>query len=51
MREKGAVETVLQLVEKAEVLTEGYRPGVALERLGLGPISAWNATRGWSMAA
>ena len=28
LREKGAVETVLQLVEKAEVVTEGYRPGV-----------------------
>jgi alpha-methylacyl-CoA racemase len=29
-------ETVLRLVEKADVLLEGYRPGVA-ERLGLGP--------------
>jgi alpha-methylacyl-CoA racemase len=36
LREQGAVETVLQLLEKAEVLTEGYRPGV-MERLGLGP--------------
>jgi alpha-methylacyl-CoA racemase len=36
LREKGAAELVLQLVEKAEVLTEGYRPGV-MERLGLGP--------------
>src|SRR4051812_2311214 len=31
-----AVETVLELVEKADVLVEGMRPGVA-ERLGLGP--------------
>ncbi|HEY0938522.1 MAG TPA: CaiB/BaiF CoA-transferase family protein [Steroidobacter sp.] len=29
-------ETLLQLVERAEVLFEGYRPGVA-ERLGFGP--------------
>lgn len=31
-----AIETVLTLVESADVLTEGMRPGVA-ERLGLGP--------------
>lgn len=30
------VETVLKLVEKADGLIEGYRPGV-MERLGLGP--------------
>jgi alpha-methylacyl-CoA racemase len=30
------VETVLRLVEGADVLTEGFRPGV-MERLGLGP--------------
>jgi len=36
LREQGAVETVLQLIERAEVLTEGYRPGV-MERFGLGP--------------
>jgi len=30
------VETVLRLVEKADALTEGFRPGV-MERLGLGP--------------
>lgn len=31
-----AVEVVLQLLEHADVIVEGYRPGVA-ERLGLGP--------------
>src|SRR3984957_14460241 len=36
LRETDAVETALALVEKAEVLTEGYRPGV-MARLGLGP--------------
>jgi alpha-methylacyl-CoA racemase len=36
LRENGAAEILLQLVEKADVLTEGYRPGV-MERLGLGP--------------
>jgi alpha-methylacyl-CoA racemase len=30
-------ETVLKLVEKADALIEGYRPGVT-ERLGLGPV-------------
>lgn len=30
------VETVLQLVESADILLEGFRPGV-MERLGLGP--------------
>jgi len=33
------VETVLQLIEKADVLIEGFRPGVT-ERLGLGPDTA-----------
>jgi alpha-methylacyl-CoA racemase len=30
------VDTVLKLIENADVLTEGYRPGV-MEKLGLGP--------------
>lgn len=36
LKDPQAVETVLQLVEQADVLVEGFRPGVT-ERLGLGP--------------
>lgn len=36
LKKPGATETVLQLVEKADGLIEGFRPGV-MERLGLGP--------------
>ncbi|GAB3198670.1 CaiB/BaiF CoA-transferase family protein [Nocardioides hungaricus] len=36
LKNEAAVETVLQLVETADVLVEGMRPGVA-ERLGFGP--------------
>ena len=36
LKQPEAVETVLRLVEGADVLVEGMRPGV-LERLGLGP--------------
>lgn len=36
LKEPDAVRTVLNLVEQADVLIEGMRPGVA-ERLGLGP--------------
>ena len=36
LKHPDGVEAVLRLVEHAEVLVEGYRPGVA-ERLGLGP--------------
>ena len=36
LRNPDAVEAVLKLVETADVLTEGYRPGV-VERLGIGP--------------
>lgn len=35
-----AVATVLDLVERADVLVEGMRPG-AVERLGLGPEDCW----------
>ena len=36
LKAAGAADLVLQLVEHADVLVEGYRPGVA-ERLGIGP--------------
>ncbi|HLU73470.1 MAG TPA: CaiB/BaiF CoA-transferase family protein [Nonomuraea sp.] len=36
LKKPEAVETVLAMVSQADVLIEGYRPGVA-ERLGLGP--------------
>lgn len=36
LKNPDGVETVLKLVEKADVIMEGFRPGVT-ERLGLGP--------------
>jgi alpha-methylacyl-CoA racemase len=36
LKKPGAVETVLKMVENADMLVEGFRPGV-MERLGLGP--------------
>jgi len=36
LKKSQGVETVLKLVEKADALQEGYRPGV-MEKLGLGP--------------
>ncbi|MFI8826334.1 CaiB/BaiF CoA transferase family protein [Streptomyces sp. NPDC053431] len=36
LKADGGRDTVLDLVERADVLVEGYRPGVA-ERLGVGP--------------
>jgi alpha-methylacyl-CoA racemase len=36
LKKPGATEAVLALVEKADALIEGFRPGV-MERLGLGP--------------
>jgi alpha-methylacyl-CoA racemase len=36
LKNAAAVDVVLRLVDRADVLIEGYRPGVA-ERLGLGP--------------
>ena len=40
LRKPGAAEVVLKLVERADVLIEGNRPGVA-ERLGVGPEAVW----------
>lgn len=39
LQDPAAVTRVLALVDKADVLIEGFRPGVA-ERLGLGPLVA-----------
>ena len=36
LKNSAGVETLLRLVEKADILIEGFRPGV-MERLGLGP--------------
>ncbi len=36
LKKPEAIETALRLIEQADVLVEGYRPGV-MERLGLGP--------------
>ncbi|WP_298720927.1 CaiB/BaiF CoA-transferase family protein [uncultured Ferrovibrio sp.] len=36
LKDPKAIELMLQLVEKADVILEGFRPGV-MERLGLGP--------------
>ncbi len=36
LKDQGAVEVLLRLTEEADVLVEGFRPGVA-ERLGFGP--------------
>ncbi len=36
LKKPGATETVLQLIEQADVLIEGFRPSV-MEQLGLGP--------------
>jgi alpha-methylacyl-CoA racemase len=36
LKKAGAADTVLQLIDRADALIEGFRPGV-MERLGLGP--------------
>jgi alpha-methylacyl-CoA racemase len=40
LKHPDAVGTVLHLVERADVLVEGMRPGAA-ERLGIGPDACW----------
>ncbi len=39
LKNKGSIELCLQLFERAELVFEGFRPGV-MERLGLGPDAA-----------
>ncbi|MCV7102741.1 CaiB/BaiF CoA transferase family protein [Mycobacterium palustre] len=41
LRDSDGVRTVLSMAAKADVLLEGFRPGVT-ERLGLGPADCWN---------
>lgn len=36
LKAPGAIDTALELIEQADAIIEGYRPGV-MERLGLGP--------------
>jgi alpha-methylacyl-CoA racemase len=64
LKKPAAVETVLTLVEGADVLVEGMRPGVT-ERIGIGPdaclarnprlvygrMTGWGQTGPWSSAA
>jgi len=64
LKQPDAVATVLELVESADVLVEGMRPG-AIERLGLGPaechernpalvfarMTGWGQDGPWSQAA
>ncbi|WP_344170812.1 CaiB/BaiF CoA-transferase family protein [Kribbella lupini] len=40
LKKPEAVAAVLELIKQADVLVEGFRPGVA-ERLGLGPEDCW----------
>jgi alpha-methylacyl-CoA racemase len=64
LKDPAAVETVLQLIESADILIEGLRPGVT-ERLGLGPddclarnpklvygrMTGWGQDGPWAQAA
>ena len=44
LKSEGGVGLVLDLVERADALVEGFRPGVA-ERMGLGPDECLARTR------
>ncbi len=64
LKKPEAVEAVLKLTEQADILQEGFRPGV-MERLGLGPdiclarnpklvygrMTGWGQTGPWAHAA
>ena len=43
LKDPDDLETVLRLIEKADALIEGFRPGV-MERLGLGPEVCFTRT-------
>jgi crotonobetainyl-CoA:carnitine CoA-transferase CaiB-like acyl-CoA transferase len=44
LKQPAGLELVMRLIEKADVLTEGFRPGVT-ERLGLGPDDCFKRNR------
>jgi alpha-methylacyl-CoA racemase len=44
MKDPRGIETVLKLVERADILIEGFRPGVT-EKLGLGPEACYARNR------
>ena len=50
LKTPSGLAALLTLVEQADALFEGYRPGVA-ERLGFGPDIVSSVTQNWSMAA
>ena len=47
LKDPAGVEAVLRLVDTADVLVEGFRPG-SPSALASGRLSAWRVTRGWS---
>ena len=49
LKAKAGVNAALRLIKQADVVLEGFRPGVT-ERLGLGPEIARSFSRSWSMA-
>ena len=50
LKSSDGLDTALGLLDQADALFEGFRPGV-MERLGLGPDAVLSATRAWSTAA
>ena len=46
LKSADGVATALRLIEKADILIEGFRPGV-MEKLGLGPDAAWPQILAW----
>lgn len=50
MKSEAGQDIVWRLLESADALIEGFRPGV-MERLGFGPKPYWPAARSWSTAA